>query len=168
MQSFIKIGGSVQFLRNLWTRQTFVVLFIGSQCGNYGNSLSRIFSKNFVTVTVLLNKLPKSWFHEIFLWWWERISRFSTLCTYVCISQLKCGNYGILLPPFFRTLCISHWNNSLISLSLFLQKVWIFRKNTKNTFTKFQFGTFRAFLRRSEQKINSSRWSKIQNNHSHT
>ena len=35
--------------------------------GNYGNSLSRIFSKNFVKVTVLLIKLLKSWFDEIFL-----------------------------------------------------------------------------------------------------
>ena len=31
-----------------------------TQCGNYGNSLSRIFGKNFVKVTVLLNKLLKS------------------------------------------------------------------------------------------------------------
>ena len=45
-----------------------------------GNSLSRIFGKNFVRVTVLLNKLIKSWFDEIFFRW-ERISRFSTLCT---------------------------------------------------------------------------------------
>ena len=49
-----------------------------AQCGNYGNSLSRIFGKNFVKVTVLLNKLVKSWFDEIFFWW-ERIFRFSTL-----------------------------------------------------------------------------------------
>ena len=41
--------------------------------------LSRIFGKNFVKVTVLLNKLLKSWFDEIFLWW-ERFPRFSTLC----------------------------------------------------------------------------------------
>ena len=36
------------------------------QCGNYRNSLSRIFGKNFVKVTVLLNNLLlKSWFDEI-------------------------------------------------------------------------------------------------------
>ena len=35
-----------------------------AQCGNYGNSLSRIFGKNSVKVTVLLNKLLKSWFDE--------------------------------------------------------------------------------------------------------
>ena len=29
------------------------------QCGNYGNSLSRIFGKTFVKVTVLPNKLQK-------------------------------------------------------------------------------------------------------------
>ena len=49
-----------------------------SQCGNYGNSLSHIFVKNFVKVTVLLNKLLKSWFDEI-IFRWERISLFSTL-----------------------------------------------------------------------------------------
>ena len=32
----------------------------------YGNSLSRIFGENFVKVTDLLDKLLKSWFHEIF------------------------------------------------------------------------------------------------------
>ena len=31
-----------------------------AQCGNYGNSLSRIFGKNSMKVTVLLNKLLKS------------------------------------------------------------------------------------------------------------
>ena len=31
-----------------------------TQCGNYENSLSYIFGKNFVKVTVLLNKLLKS------------------------------------------------------------------------------------------------------------
>ena len=40
-----------------------------AQCGNYGNSLSRIFGENFVKVTVLLNKLLKSWFDEIFFRW---------------------------------------------------------------------------------------------------
>ena len=31
-----------------------------AQCGNYGNSLSQIFDKNFVKVIVLLKKLLKS------------------------------------------------------------------------------------------------------------
>ena len=35
-------------------------------CGNYRNSLWRIFGKNVVKVTVLLNKLLKSWYDEIF------------------------------------------------------------------------------------------------------
>ena len=51
-----------------------------AQCGKCGNSLSRFFGKNFVKVTVLLKKLLKSWFHENFFQW-ERISRFSTLCS---------------------------------------------------------------------------------------
>ena len=57
----------------------FFVLPQHTKCGNYyGNSLSRIFGKNFVKVMVLLSKLLKSWFDKIFLWW-ERISHFSTL-----------------------------------------------------------------------------------------
>ena len=36
------------------------------QCGNYGNSLSRIFGKTFVKTAVLLNKSLKSWFDENF------------------------------------------------------------------------------------------------------
>ena len=31
-----------------------------TQCGNYANSLAHIFGKNFVKVTVLLNKILKS------------------------------------------------------------------------------------------------------------
>ena len=55
-----------------------------TQCGNYANSLSHFFYKNFFKATPvllkkLLKKLLKSWFDEIFLQW-ERILRFSTLC----------------------------------------------------------------------------------------
>ena len=46
------------------------------QCGNCGIPLSCNFGKSFVKVTVLLNKLLKSRFDEIFFWW----SLF-TLCT---------------------------------------------------------------------------------------
>ena len=67
-------------------------------CGNYGNSLSGIFGKNFVKVTVLLNKLLKSWFDEIFFRW-ERISRFSTLW---CSSQY--GNWRIFVSQNFAKL----------------------------------------------------------------
>ena len=54
----------------------FSIDTVPPQCGNYGNSLSRIFGKNFVKVAVLLNRLLKSWFHEIFFRW-KRISHFS-------------------------------------------------------------------------------------------
>ena len=37
---------------------------IGTQCRNFGNSLSRNFGKNSVKVADLLNKLLKSWFDE--------------------------------------------------------------------------------------------------------
>ena len=62
-----------------------------TQCGNYGNSLSRIFGKNFVKVTVLLNKLLKSWFDEIFFG--EREFLVFPHC-----DLPHCGNYGNLLP----------------------------------------------------------------------
>ena len=52
-------------------------------CGNYGNSLSYFFDKNFVKPTDLLKKLLKSWFHEMFFRW-ERISEISTLCDTLC------------------------------------------------------------------------------------
>ena len=56
-----------------------------AQCENYGNSLSRIFDKNFVKATFLLKELVKSWFHKIFFRW-ERFSRFSTLWNGNCLS----------------------------------------------------------------------------------
>ena len=49
------------YSKSLFTRKV-----VCTQCGNYGNSLSRIFGKNFVKVTDLLNKLLKGWFDEIF------------------------------------------------------------------------------------------------------
>ena len=80
----------------------FHTVMCTSQCGNYGNSLSRIFGKNSVKVTVLLiylcipiakytyhlirwkNKFLKSWFDE---------KKY--------LVREKCGNYGNLLSLFF-------------------------------------------------------------------
>ena len=42
------------------------IIFKKTHCGNYGNSLTHIFGKNLVKVTVLLMKLLISWFDEIF------------------------------------------------------------------------------------------------------
>ena len=68
----------------------------GSQCGDYENSLSRIFGKNFVKVTVLLNKLLKSWFDEIFFWWdWERIPVISTQCGFYCHSNFTWNHFWL-------------------------------------------------------------------------
>ena len=48
---------------------------------NYGNSLSHFFDKNFVKVTVSLNKeFTKELIWRKNIFWWEWISRFSTLC----------------------------------------------------------------------------------------
>ena len=60
-----------------WLHEIFSYYVI-AQCGNSGNSLSHFFDKNFVKPTVLLNKLLKSWFHEIFFQW-ERIFEISTV-----------------------------------------------------------------------------------------
>ena len=40
-----------------------------SQCGNYRNLLSHFFGKNFLKLTFLLKKSPKSWFNKIFTQW---------------------------------------------------------------------------------------------------
>ena len=59
-----------------------------AQCGNCRNSLSHSFDKTFVKSTVLLKKLLKSWFDEIFFQW-ERISHFSTLCVEITEFYMK-------------------------------------------------------------------------------
>ena len=61
--------------------------------GNYENLLSHFFGKNFVKATFLLKKSLNSWFDEIFFRW-ERISRFSTLC-----SVAQCGKMRNLVSP---------------------------------------------------------------------
>ena len=53
-------------------RDSFRFLHCVPQCVEITGILWRIFGKNFVKLTVLLNKLLKSWFHEIFFRW-ERI-----------------------------------------------------------------------------------------------
>ena len=45
-----------------------------------------VFGKNFVKWTGSLNKLQKSWFDEKI--WWERFSRFSTLCNVLLVSTI--------------------------------------------------------------------------------
>ena len=46
--------------------QYFFAIIIYIQCGNCCDLVSHIFGKNFVKLTVLLRKLQKSWFNEIF------------------------------------------------------------------------------------------------------
>ena len=50
--------------------------FLIPQCGNYRNSLSHFFRKNFVKAMDLLKKLLKSWFDELFLWFCWKIINF--------------------------------------------------------------------------------------------
>ena len=75
MGTFLK-NGTFLIWETIGVPQVIGILHGNSE--NYRNSLSPIFEKNFVKVTILLNKLLKSWFDEIFLKW-QRISRFSTL-----------------------------------------------------------------------------------------
>ena len=62
-----------------WNQIYIQYSFVCAQCGNYGIFLSCIFGKNFVKPTVLIKKLLKCWFDDLFFLW-EWISRFSTQC----------------------------------------------------------------------------------------
>ena len=109
--------GVITLLKNLSCNSTvwqnFRVTVYKTQCRNYVNSLSSIFGKNFVKVAVLLNKLLKSWFDEIFFWW-ERISRFFHT---VCPDTTK--SFSFL--RFFRENKVSENANLLISRISFQQ-----------------------------------------------
>ena len=91
-----------------------------SHCGNYGNSLSRFYGKNFVKITFLLNKLLKNWFHEIFFRW-ERIFRFSTLCWSRSHSNfyLECDSASKM--QILRTFDLVNTTNFVISTLLLSQ-----------------------------------------------
>ena len=82
-----------------------------THCGNYRNLVSHFFGKNFVKA-ILLKKLLKSWFDEIFRG--DQIFHFSTL---LC-SQ--CGNYGNLLSQIF--------DNNFVKLTILVTKELIWRK----------------------------------------
>ena len=99
-------------------------------CGNYGNSLSRIFGKNFVKVTVLLKKLLKSWFHEIFFG--EREFLKFPHCV-----EVKLRNFNTLpaqLPLFYskffvKTMFFLVKKN--ITLDLFDGKIFAWQRNSR-------------------------------------
>ena len=76
-------------------RANFKNFHIAQWCGNFGNLLSRIFSKNFVKATFLLKKLLNSWFDEIFFRW-EQICHFTTLWLCNCILFADREQCGIL------------------------------------------------------------------------
>ena len=67
-------GDSLSFFKKIFVKLTkeenffvFTQVFI-TQCGNYGNLLSRFFGKNFVKAKHLLNKLLKSWFDSLMIY----------------------------------------------------------------------------------------------------
>ena len=63
-KKIVKLGYKIVDLTKKFSVRVNFCNFHSTQCGNYGNSLSRIFDKYSVKVTVLLNKLQKSWFDE--------------------------------------------------------------------------------------------------------
>ena len=76
---------------------------IYSQCGNCRNSLSRLFCKIFVKVTVSLNKLLKSWFDDIYFWG-ESIIHFSSV---YCVTLTLTKNFvkAMFLSLIITKLC---------------------------------------------------------------
>ena len=84
LQKGIGIFRQINFLVKKQRFHEIFVHFSNTQCGNYGNSLSRIFGKNFVKVSVLLKKLLVR----------ENLSSFHTVP--------QCGNYGNSLTHFWQ------------------------------------------------------------------
>ena len=76
------------FLKKCCKDNEWLVWRTYSQCGNYENLLSPFFDKNFVKGTPSLEKLLKSWFHEIFF---VRVyfPFFHTVATQQSLSNLK-------------------------------------------------------------------------------
>ena len=62
-----------------------------AQCGNCCDLVSHVFGKNFVKVTVLLHKLPKSWVDEIFVVFshCDAVIRFAHCWNYRNLLSLK-------------------------------------------------------------------------------
>ena len=89
------------------------------------------FAKNFVKVTVLLNKLLKSWFDEIFFWW-ERISRFSTLWESLIIHGIFCHSEFLSHPKIQINSLVTYLVKPLLSRN-FCQKC--LRENFRNFHT---------------------------------
>ena len=110
------------------------------QCGNYENSLSHFFNKNFAKAMVVLkNKLPKSWFHEIFFG--EReffIFPYSATLISVCTTQWKKNS---LSPNFFQQINFDFTNFFFFLPEMIFREIkslatWIFFSTTV-AFTKF-------------------------------
>ena len=150
----------------VWNRISRLItkFVVTTQCGNYRNSLSHIFGKKFVKVTVLLNELLKSWFDEIFLVR-ENFSFFHTVHTHA-VEFTKFLYHGFFrennfFSKEFSVKLISRNDSQVIQkfhklhtvhtqLSIEKWKIWFHQKNissnqlfagnsaSKNvTFTKF-------------------------------
>ena len=116
-----------------------------AHCKNYGSSLSRIFGKNSVKVTVILNKLLKSWFDEVFLgerefivfhtilWLSIAVWKFQHFSVIQILREIIFGNF--LVPQNYRCdriLAASEFwifgnfreINTLVTYLVILSKFW--------------------------------------------
>ena len=125
--------------------QYFSMLCLITKCGNYGNSFSRIFAKNYVKITVLLNKLLKSWFDEIFCWW-ERISRFSTLCIKDFFREINS------LDDFFVKLTLNNFFNKSVDFTEFLVKKVRLRMSQNIIFSSLFWKNHTNYVRKNQMQ----------------
>ena len=97
--------------------QYFFAIIIYIQCGNCCDLVSHIFGKNFVKLTVLLRKLQKSWFNEIFFGE-TKFFVFSTLC----VTVWKLQKFS--LTPFWQKFRESNCFTKEITKELISRKKW--------------------------------------------
>ena len=103
------------------------------QCGNYGNSFSRKFGKNFVKITVLLNKLlSKELIWRNIFYVRENFSFFHTAC-----STLWKNEKFSLIEKIFRQInsLVFYLVKTLLSRNFCQKSVKLFRLNFYNFHT---------------------------------
>jgi len=112
-------------------RFIFHCLVTSTQCGKYGNSLSPIFEKNSMKLRVLLNKLLKSWFDEIFFG-----DREFLVCPHCVLFTIFAKiSWNRKCPKIFHTMLKTHWLifsvKSVFIIYFFLQKFREIRNGLK-------------------------------------
>ena len=124
----------------------------GPQCGNYGNSLSRIFGKNFVKVTVLLSDLTKYLFSESKFPWFPQCAQFNVIICDVSYMILSKFPWNWLISNTRRN------NNLFIEMGIFFLKwnydcPWVDRA--------ISILTWKIFLEQDRKNL-KTKWRKCQ------